>query len=74
MAGVGDEGFTVGAGRVVAGSDKALKIQFDDDARPPLWVPVSVIHDDSEIYERAGDGAEGTLIVKRWWAEKEGLE
>ncbi len=69
----GDEGFTVGDGRVAAGSDKALKIQFTDDDRPPLWVPISVIHDDSEIFERTGENSEGTLIVKQWWAEKEGL-
>lgn len=35
-----------------------------------LWVPKSVIHDDSEVYE---EGHEGTLIVKRWWAEEKGL-
>lgn len=41
-----------------------------------LWIPKSVVHDDSEVY-RAGhgdDGSEGTLVVARWFAEKEGLE
>ncbi len=32
-----------------------------------IWVPQSVIHDDSEVYEKGG---EGKLVVKRWWAEK----
>lgn len=34
------------------------------------WFPKSVIHDDSEVWE---EGQQGTLIVKRWFAEKEGL-
>jgi len=35
-----------------------------------LWVPQSQIHDDSEVYEVGG---EGKLVVKGWWAAKEGL-
>lgn len=35
-----------------------------------LWVPKSVIHDDSEVFE---EGHEGTLIVETWWAEEKGL-
>ncbi len=34
------------------------------------WIPSSVVHDDSEVY-RQNDF--GTLVVHRWWAEKEGL-
>lgn len=34
------------------------------------WIPSSVVHDDSEVY-RLNDF--GTLVVQRWWAEKEGL-
>ena len=34
------------------------------------WIPSSVVHDDSEVY-RLND--KGTLVVKRWWAEREGL-
>jgi hypothetical protein len=36
-----------------------------------FWVPKSVIHDDSEVYK---DGTEGTLVVKDWYAEKEGWD
>lgn len=36
----------------------------------PTWVPMSVIHDDSEVWE---EGDIGVLTVKSWWAEKEGL-
>lgn len=34
------------------------------------WVPISQLHDDSEVYE---PGHEGTLIVSQWWAETAGL-
>lgn len=34
------------------------------------WVPFSVIHDDSEVYE---PGDHGKLILKGWWALKQGL-
>lgn len=37
-----------------------------------LWIPKSVIHDDSEVFD-ACDNREGNLIVKRWFAEKESL-
>jgi len=33
------------------------------------WVPKSVVHDDSFVFET---GQSGTLVVKRWWAEKQG--
>lgn len=35
-----------------------------------VWVPKSVIHDDSEVYAMDTDG---DLIVARWFAEKEGI-
>lgn len=36
-----------------------------------LWVPFSVITDDSEVYDV---GHAGKLIVKGWWARQAGLE
>lgn len=35
-----------------------------------LWVPQSMIDDDSEVY---ATGHEGTLIVSEWWATEKGL-
>jgi hypothetical protein len=35
-----------------------------------IWVPKSVIHDDSEVWKPFTNG---NLIVSRWWAEKRGL-
>jgi hypothetical protein len=51
-------------------TDKALLIELDSgDER---WIPASVIHDDSEVYD-SGDNSEGEVVVAKWWAEKEGL-
>lgn len=41
------------------------------DLDEPLWVPKSVIHDDSEVTGEASPT--GELAVQTWWAEKEGL-
>jgi hypothetical protein len=35
------------------------------------WVPQSVIHADSEVYEVGNET--GVLVVAAWWAKKEGL-
>jgi len=37
-----------------------------------LWVPKSVVHDDSEVFDD-GKNAEGDLVVFEWWAESKGL-
>lgn len=50
------------------GDIKAVCVQapeFDEDT----WIPYSQIHDDSPVYR---NGDKGDLIVKTWWAEKEG--
>ena len=36
-----------------------------------VWIPKSVIHEDSSVW-KIGQ-TEGELIVKTWWAEKQGL-
>ena len=47
----------------------ALRVQLEEEDRT-IWIPKSVIHDDSEVYEldHAGD-----VIVERWWAEDKGF-
>jgi len=35
-----------------------------------IWIPKSVISDDSEVYK---DETEGTLVIFEWFAEKEGM-
>lgn len=54
---------------VIGGSDKALNITINGK---DYWVPKSVIHDDSEVFDEL-DNDNGTLIVESWWAKKAGL-
>jgi len=53
---------------VVIETDEALLVRFEDSTEK--WIPKSVIHVDSDVFEA---DSEGTLIVKRWFAEREGL-
>lgn len=59
------------AGRAVCTfeTNKAIKVLIhrDGEASGEVWVPHSVIHDDSEVF---GSGHKGQLIVKAWWGEK----
>ena len=36
-----------------------------------FWIPKSVIHDDSEVFRDTD--IDGNLVVKTWWAEKNGF-
>lgn len=69
-----DEGFDVPSCVCISETDKAILVlntmslmdrgsMFDE-----AWIPKSVLHDDSEVFEKDG---EGTLVVKSWWAEKQ---
>jgi len=60
---------TIVNAEAIAETDKAVLVEAPelDEA---IWVPKSVIDDDSEVYER---GTEGDLIVAEWWATKQGL-
>jgi hypothetical protein len=49
-------------------TDKAIFVT--DGAGWEMWIPKSQVHDDSEVYAR---GHEGDLVIKGWFAEKEGL-
>lgn len=48
-------------------TDAALLCVIDGDEH---WIPKSQIDDDSEVYEKDG---EGTLVVTQWIAEQKGL-
>lgn len=54
---------------VLKESDKAFLIDIEGEE---YWVPKSVIHDDSEVYDN-DEHDSGTLVVHLWWAEKQGL-
>lgn len=59
--------------QAIRATSLALLVPVPAGSRPPreLWVPQSVIHDDSEVF---ATGDAGRLAVKAWWAKKEGLE
>ena len=44
--------------------------RFMQECRETKWIPTSVIHDDSEVYE---PGHEVALVANEWWANKQGL-
>ena len=63
--------YLVGIAKCIRETDKAIGVKIK--GKPPgsiVWIPKSVVHDDSEVY---GNGHEGKLIVQRWFAEKEEL-
>lgn len=68
-SGRGDDATSLGQCRVLRETDKAVLVQTE--AGDEVWIPKSVVHDDSEIYD--GGSETGELVVKAWWAEKEGL-
>lgn len=65
------DGVNLGQAQAIAGTEKALRVQLESEDEP-RWIPRSQIHDDSEVYDDK-DNATGDLVVKRWFAEKEGL-
>ena len=76
----GDEPVLVGKGSCIRETERAILVElatkghkdafgFVTDTRE-LWFPKACVHDDSEVYKAKTDGK---LIVKRWFAEKEGL-
>jgi hypothetical protein len=69
------EGFSVGSASVIGSTEKALRVRFGDGAlvTGEVWVPKSVIHDDSEVYD-ALNNARGKLVVESWFARKEGWD
>lgn len=64
-----DEGFVTFNAVCLGQTDKAIKVRLDDYLTP-IWVPQSLVHDDSEVYKL---GQKGTLVLPEWFALKEGL-
>jgi hypothetical protein len=50
-----------------AETDLALLCIIDDKKR---WIPKTVVHEDSEV---SSEGDTGTIVLMRWFAEREGL-
>ncbi|MBI4022669.1 hypothetical protein HY375_00690 [Candidatus Berkelbacteria bacterium] len=49
---------------------KALLVRTGSNPEDLIWVPKSIIDEDSDVHE---PGDTGTLRVPEWWAKKEGL-
>ena len=52
---------------VEAETDLALLCNINEKTH---WIPKSVVHEDSEV---SSEGDTGTIVIMRWFAEKEGL-
>lgn len=61
---------SLGNGEAKQDSGKALLVSLETGEEK--WIPKSVIHDDSEVYD-ADENSEGEVVIQTWWAEKEGL-
>jgi hypothetical protein len=61
----------LGLGEVLRSTDKALLVNLVEEGKE-VWIPISVIHDDSELYDD-DDNSDGEVVVQQWWAEKNGL-
>ena len=53
----------------IAASAKAILVK-GGDLDGEMWIPKSVVHDNSEVYDVKH---EGDLVVQSWWARKNGL-
>ncbi len=69
--------FLVGTGKCIRVTDKAILVEiqgrsdkFGFSSAKDMWIPKSVIHDDSEVY---GLLQSGKLYVYESWAVKQGL-
>ena len=65
-----DDPVSLGHGTCRKETAKAVMLRLTEQGEDEVWIPKSVIHDDSEVY---AEGHDGDVVVKRWWAEKEGL-
>ncbi len=63
-----DGGFAIEGATAVHATDKALRVELPEPYDPDQWIPRSVVHDDSEVFEA---GHEGKLVVLRWWARRQ---
>jgi len=53
-------------------SGKALLV-YIEDLEETRWIPKSVVHDDSEVFDD-NENSRGTLVIEDWFAEKEDMK
>jgi len=64
---MGDEDVVRVDARIIRATEKAVLAVIDDEE---VWIPQSVIHDDSDVWQ---EGDDGELVIQGWWARKTGL-
>jgi hypothetical protein len=60
------QGVSLGDGEAIRETEKALLVRIDSGEEK--WLPKSIIHDDSEVFE---EGNTGDVVVAEWWAVQE---
>lgn len=65
----GDEPCSLGKVETIRTTAKALYVRLEDESE--AWIPKSVVHDESEVYDEK-DHRTGELVVQMWWAEANG--
>ena len=62
-----NESVDMGKALIISETNSAILAKLE--SKEEIWIPKSVVHDDSEV---SSLDDEGVLIVKHWWAEKNG--
>ncbi len=70
------EDVDLGKGRLLRETGLAILVRLEDRKNEERWIPKSMLSDDSEVYGKDDgvDGGEGHVIIKGWFAEREGLQ
>lgn len=55
---------------VLAEREVALQVSIPGTSPLEHWVPKSMIHDDSEVFDGFENAGPGKLVVSLWWAEQ----
>lgn len=63
-----DKHVTFGGVFVTAQTAKAILVDFGEEGEK--WIPLSQVHEDSEVFEK---GDTGDLIISRWIAQQKEL-
>lgn len=66
-----NEGHILGQASIIRTTEKAILVKLEDEDDREVWIPKSVIHDNSEVYSE--QSSTGLLVVQEWWANKNGF-
>jgi len=49
-----------------------IPVTLEDEDGEEVWIPISQLDDDTEIWEDSEIGEEGKLVIPEWLATKKG--